>query len=128
MVIQPDRACVNGGASGFAADATARCGYIAGERWRHDPLGPFCDAPAVSGGSYCARHHALCTASAASAAGRALAAALQEAVDDAPEPPPELAHLMAAALPEPVPEDERDLLVLLDHPPPRHHDDEGEDE
>src|SRR5579863_6416469 len=100
----------------FRPYSTRTCGYVDPDRARERR---FCDAPPARGSSYCAHHRALCTAAPKSKAGRAIAAALCWDAEHAPDPPSELAHLGIAALPEAtLPEDRRELLALLDHPPP----------
>ena len=80
--------------------AAAPCGYVARGSWRYGEAGPFCDAPAVPGSSYCAEHRALCTIAPGSAAAAGAARALDQAADAARTPPPELFFLAAAPPPE----------------------------
>ena len=78
----------------------------------------FCDAPALPGSSYCVGHQRRCVVGPGSAEGRAVEAALLAEAEDAPAPPRELAHLAESGMPEPLPDDPRELRILLDHPPP----------
>lgn len=94
-----------------------QCSYVVAER-RRGADAAFCDAPALPGSSYCAGHLRLCVVGPGSAEGRALEAALLAEAEDAPAPPRELAHLAESAVPELLPDDPRELRVLLDHPPP----------
>jgi len=87
------------------------------EHWR-GVEGLFCGEVTLPGLAYCARHQSLCVVKRASAEGRALEAAQVADADAAPEPPLELAHLTPTAVPELLPDDPRELRVLLDHPPP----------
>ncbi len=91
------------------APRAGRCGYVVAAG-----RAPFCDRPALPGGSYCARHRARCTVAPASP-GFAALAALQVRVASAP--PPELAGLGAPAPPEPVDENDDERLAGLDLPP-----------
>jgi hypothetical protein len=72
----------------------------------------FCDAPAVPGSSYCARHRALCQVAPDSAAAAPIRSALDRAAERTAPPP---AQLDAVALPEPDEPDE-DALAELDLP------------
>lgn len=79
---------------------------------------PFCDAPALPGSSYCARHRALCILAPGSAAAESAARALDAAAAAAPAPPRELAFLGAASVPELEAAAERDdIAACLDLPP-----------
>ena len=117
LLIPTSAGVVNG--SGDCPDVRSRnqCAYIVAERRRGSDAA-FCDAPALRGSSYCARHLRLCVVGPGSAEGRALEAALAAEAEDAPAPPRELAHLAESAVPESLPDDPRELRVLLDHPPP----------
>jgi len=104
--------------SSFSLEPTNQCGYVRFEQSEERGRDRFCNAPAAIGSSYCEHHRARCTASPKSAAGRAIAAALRWQAEHAPEPPSELTHLGAVAFPESaLPEEPRDLVALLDHPP-----------
>jgi len=114
----PEGASGNKESNFVSSSFTHRCGYVFGaadERGRDR----FCNAPAMVGSSYCARHRARCTADPQSPKGRAIAVALRWHAEHAPGPPSQCTHLDAAILPEPMlPEEPRDLLALLDYPPP----------
>lgn len=98
----------------------AQCGYVDAEAWHYGEGNPFCDAPALPGSSYCARHQALCAVAPDSPAGAAAARALAEAADAATVPPPELAFLAAVTLPELEAEAEPgDIAACVDLPPAR---------
>jgi hypothetical protein len=98
--------------------AVERCGYVARDGWRYGTAAPFCDAPALAGASYCARHHALCTIQPGSAAAETAVRALDRIADVVPTPPPELAYLDVAAVPELEAAAERaDIAACLDLPP-----------
>ncbi len=95
-----------------------RCGYVARAGWRYGKGAPFCDAPALPGSSYCARHRALCTIAPGTAAAEIAARALDRAADAAPAPPPELAFLDAASVPElEAAAEPEDIAACLDLPP-----------
>jgi hypothetical protein len=95
-----------------------RCGYVALVGWRYGEATPFCDAPALPGSSYCARHRSLCIIAPGSAAAESAARALDQVASAAPAPPPELAFLDAAAVPELEAAAERDdIAACLDLPP-----------
>jgi hypothetical protein len=96
--------------------ASSGCSFVVAD-WR-ERREPFCAAPTRPGSSYCARHQALCIVPKASPEARLREAVLLAEAEEAPGPPPELAHLAESALPESLPDDPRDLRVLLDHPPP----------
>lgn len=68
------------------------CGYVVVEDWQYGQGSPFCDAPALPGRAYCARHWALCH--------RPDEAREAEPADTG-GPPAELAHLEPVDLPEP---------------------------
>jgi hypothetical protein len=76
-VVERDDGVLNRRRKGEAA----RCGYVADARWHYGAGSPFCDAPAVAGTSYCARHLALCTVPAASPEGARLAAEQRRAAE-----------------------------------------------
>src|SRR5260370_38637117 len=76
-----------------------RCGYVARAGWRYGKGAPFCDAPALPGSSYCARHRALCTIAPGTAAAEIAGPALDRAADAAPAPPPELRFSEASSVP-----------------------------
>jgi len=78
---------------------------------------PFCDRPALPGGSYCAWHHAVCAVAPASPDFAALAIAQIAAADAPALPPPELGWLSAPP-PPPEPVDDDNDLAGLDLPPP----------
>lgn len=90
------------------------CAYVVG-RWRFGGPSPFCDAPAVAGAPYCARHLALCRVAPGTAEGRRLAAGQARLAEQAAAPPQEFARLDAVALPEPFGE-EHEPLTGLDLP------------
>ena len=114
--VQHDQQAVNSPALNAERSASGTCSFvIADGRSGGDP---FCGASTRRGSSYCARHHPLCIVPRRSVEGRSRAAVLIEEAKLAPKPPPELAHLRETALPEPLPDDPRDLRALLDHPPP----------
>jgi hypothetical protein len=77
-----------------------RCSYVDAEAWRYADPSPFCDAPAVRGSAYCARHQALCRLAPGSPAAIAAAEALAQA-GETPPPPRELGFLDALPIPEP---------------------------
>src|ERR1700690_1400084 len=108
---------VNGSGDCPGARSIYQCSYVVAER-RRGADAVFCDAPALPGTSYCAGHLRLCVVGPGSAEGRAREAALLAEAEDAPAPPRELAHLAESAVPESLPDDPRELRVLLDHPPP----------
>jgi hypothetical protein len=68
------------------------CGYVVTPDWRYGAGSPFCDAPALPGGSYCARHRRRCVLPRASRLARRRAARLAR---DAAE----VLALVAAAAP-----------------------------
>ena len=88
------------------------CGYVVAAG-----MAPFCDRPALAGGSYCAEHRALCAVAPANPAFAALAAAQARAGDVVVAPPPELAWLKAPAPPERFDESDDEALAGLDLPP-----------
>lgn len=85
------------------------CGYVVAPG-----ATPFCDRPALAGGSYCAWHRALCAVAPASPAFDALTAAQIAAADTRAVPPPELGWLNAP--PEPFDESDDERLAGLDLP------------
>lgn len=87
------------------------CGYVVAP-----DAAPFCDRPALAGGSYCARHRALCTVAPASPAFAALAAAQIVAADARAVPPPDVGWLDAP--PESFDESDDERLAGLDLPAP----------
>jgi len=98
--------------------APERCGYVARDGWRYGKGAPFCDAPALPGSSYCARHRALCTIAPGTEAAETAARALDHAADAAPAPPPELAFLDAASVAElDAAAEPEDIAACLDLPP-----------
>ena len=115
--IPPDTTVVNQKEALPERNSSSRCSYVIVEHCRAID-GLFCGEAALQGLSYCARHQSLCVVKRASAEGRALEAAQLADAERAPEPPLELAHLAPSAVPEPLPDDPRELRVLLDHPPP----------
>ncbi|MDE2229435.1 MAG: hypothetical protein KGL11_10400 [Alphaproteobacteria bacterium] len=88
------------------------CGYVVAIG-----AAPFCDRPALPGGSYCAEHHARCAVGPASPDFAALADAQARAGDALAVPPPELGWLKAPSLPEPLDESDDERLAGLDLPP-----------
>ena len=103
---------VTSAAAGFNHDVQFHpCGYVLREARPGRPA-RFCDAPAMPGSSYCARHRALCQVSPDSAAAAPIRSALDHAAERTAPPPP---RLDAVALPEPYEEDE-DALAELDLP------------
>lgn len=93
----------------FALPRAGLCGYVVAPG-----ATPFCDRPALAGGSYCAWHRALCAVAPASPAFAALAAAQIAAADTHGVPPPELGWLNAP--PEPFDESDDERLAGLDLP------------
>jgi hypothetical protein len=77
------------------------CGYVVAPG-----AAPFCDRPALPGGSYCAWHRALCAVAPTSAQFAALADAQMRAGDSHALPPPEA-----------VDESDAERLAGLDLPP-----------
>jgi len=101
----------------LSARARRRCSYVAAEGWRYGAGDPFCAAPALAEGSYCAAHQALCRIEAGSPAADRAARALQRAAEAAPAPPAELAFLDLAAIPDLDGElDAQDIAACLDLP------------
>ena len=70
-----------------------RCAFVIVDDWRYGDGNPFCDAPALAGRAYCARHWALCNAG---ADGREAEPA------ETAGPPAEFAHLEPVDVSEPV--------------------------
>lgn len=105
--IARDATAVNENGMVNPAGTLSQCSFIVTERWRFGGAEPFCNAPAVPGSAYCARHLAHCAA--APETELALAGEVE-----APPPPPELRYLREAALPEVLPEAEDELRALLD--------------
>jgi len=105
--IARDATAVNENGMVNPADTRSQCSFIVTARWRFGGADPFCNAPAVPGSAYCARHLARCAAAPESEL--ALAGDVE-----APPPPPELRYLREAALPELLPEAEDELRALLD--------------
>lgn len=100
------------------------CGYVAAKTWRYGAGDPFCNAPAVKGSSYCARHRARCAIAPASEAGTQAAAALLRAGDRESAPPAEFAYLVLPLMPELEADAEpRDIAGCLDVPAPDGHSD-----
>jgi len=89
----------------------ALCGYVIAPG-----ATPFCDRPALAGGSYCAWHRALCAVAPASPAFSALAAAQHAAADTRAVPPPELGWLDGP--PETFDESDDERLAGVDLPAP----------
>lgn len=87
------------------------CGYVL-QAARRGRSARFCDAPAVPGSSYCARHRALCQVAPDSAAAAPIRSALDRAAERTAPPP---ARLDAVALPE-LDEEDADALEALDLP------------
>jgi hypothetical protein len=81
----------------------ARCGYVVAQDWRYGGADPFCNAPAVPGSSYCAKHLALCAVAPGTKAGARILAD-QAAAARSDGTPPEAAG-RAPALTEPEPLD-----------------------
>jgi len=88
------------------------CGYVVAPG-----AAPFCDRPALAGGSYCAWHRALCAVGPASPDFAALANAQLRAGDALSMPPPEFGWLAAPGPPEPLDESDAERLAGLDLPP-----------
>ena len=88
------------------------CGFVLREARRGRPA-RFCDAPAVPGSSYCARHRAVCLVAPDSAAAAPIRRALDRAAERTAPPPP---RLDAVELPEPDEADE-DAFAGLGLPP-----------
>src|SRR5579872_5844156 len=114
--VQHEQPAVNSPVLNSERSASGTCSFVIAD-WRSGG-DPFCGASTRPRSSYCARHHPLCIVPRRSVEGRSRAAVLIEEAKLAPKPPPELAHLRETALPEPLPDDPRDLRALLDHPPP----------
>ena len=95
----------------FAPPRAGLCGYVIAPG-----ATPFCDRPALAGGSYCAWHRGLCAVAPASPVFAALAAAQIVAADNRAVPPPELGWLNAP--PELFDENDDERLAGLDLPTP----------
>jgi len=81
------------------------CGFVVPEAWSYGGAEPFCNAPALPGSSYCARHRALCVVPARSAKGRGLARDLERLIDG------------LVSVPEPIEAVEaEEILALLELP------------
>ena len=94
-------------------DRPRLCGYVV-----VPGAAPFCDRPALPGGSYCIWHHALCAVPPAAPDFAVLAAAQSSAADTLAAPPPEFEWLDVP--PPEFPDDSDDeCLAGLDLPPAR---------
>ena len=80
----------------------ARCGYVVAEDWRYGGAGPFCDAPAVPGSSYCARHLALCAVAPGTKAAKRILADQAAAARSNGTPPETAGSVPALTEPEPL--------------------------
>jgi hypothetical protein len=82
----------------YEQDAGACCGFVVSADACYGAA-RFCDAPAVPGSSYCARHRALCQVPPGSRAGKRIRADQARAANQGVPPPPRLAAL---PVPEPL--------------------------
>ncbi|HTC18474.1 MAG TPA: hypothetical protein VK690_05125, partial [Stellaceae bacterium] len=87
-----------------------RCGFVVAPGSSQ----PFCDAPALPGSSYCARHHALCAVKPDSDEAARLLRDQDSAAARAGPPPPELGFLAAGDPPERIEENDAEKLAGLD--------------
>ena len=97
------------------------CSYVIDAK---APDGPrFCDAAAIRGSAYCARHRALCGAAPDTPEGATLARELEREADTVLTPPHDLARLEFTPLLEPQDEDEpAEIAGLVDAVPERRDD------
>jgi hypothetical protein len=96
----------------YRCETEGRCGFVVAPGSNH----PFCDAPALRGSSYCARHHALCAVAPDSEEAVWLARDQDNAASRAGPPPPELGFLAAGYPPERIEENDAEKLAGLDLP------------
>jgi len=94
----------------------ARCGYVVAEDWRYGGAAPFCDAPAVPGSSYCAKHLALCAVAPGTKAGARILADQAAAARSDGIAPEAAGHAPALTEPEPLDAEVDEDLGGLDLP------------